>query len=212
MVLPPGEQRVLAFLGLAGGFTNRSYLAGRLWFETSESHAHACLRSTLWRLRHCCATTIVDSSRTHVRLRPTVSVDVQEQIALARRLLDPDACLVDGDARSRLEGELLPGWYDEWVLLERTRLHQLRLHALEAFAGRLIALGRYGEAVDTAFSCVLADPLRESARRLLINAFLAEGNRADAIRQYREYRELVRRKLGVEPSPELLPDLTPASG
>jgi len=63
-----------------------------------------------------------------------------------------------------LSADLLPDWYDDWVLLEAEDWRQLRLHALEALAGRLIALGRWGEAANAAGAAVRAEPLRESAR------------------------------------------------
>jgi hypothetical protein len=63
-----------------------------------------------------------------------------------------------------LSADLLPDWYDDWVLLEAEDWRQLRLHALEALAGRLIALGCWGEAANAAGAAVRAEPLRESAR------------------------------------------------
>jgi hypothetical protein len=100
--------------------------------------------------------------------------------------------------------DLLPGWYDDWALMERERIRQRLLHALEALSVRLISLGRYGEAVDAALLTVGADPLRESAQRVLIEAHIAESNLVEARRSYLAYRDLARRELGIEPSSELL--------
>ena len=48
------------------------------------------------------------------------------------------------------------------------------------------------------------EPLRESAHRLLVRIYLADGNSFDAIRQFRLYRDLARSRLGIEPSPQML--------
>ena len=77
------------------------------------------------------------------------------------------------------------------------------LHAMEILLRRLAAAGRCAETVETAISAVSADPLRESAHRVLIEAYLAEGNLAEGRRAYDRYRVMVRRELGVEPGREL---------
>jgi DNA-binding SARP family transcriptional activator len=64
-------------------------------------------------------------------------------------------------------------------------------------------MGRYGEAVDAALTAIVAEPLRESAQRALLEAHLAESNLIEARRDFLAYRDLVRRELGVEPSAEL---------
>jgi DNA-binding SARP family transcriptional activator len=99
--------------------------------------------------------------------------------------------------------DLLPGWYDDWVIFERERIRQRFLHALEALSRHLIAVGRFADAVEAAISVVSGDPLRESANRVLIEAHLAEGNVVEARRAYKRYRDTVRRELGVEPSEQL---------
>jgi DNA-binding SARP family transcriptional activator len=99
--------------------------------------------------------------------------------------------------------DLLPGWYDDWVIFERERIRQRLLHALEALSQRLVAAGRWADAVEAAISAVSADPLRESANRVLIEAHLAEGNLVEAHRAYERYRDTVRRELGVEPGERL---------
>jgi DNA-binding SARP family transcriptional activator len=100
--------------------------------------------------------------------------------------------------------DLLPGWYDDWALMERERIRQRILHALEALSGRLAAAGRFADAVEAAILAVSAEPLRETAQRALISAHVAEGNLAEARRSYRVYCDLVRSELGVEPSRDLL--------
>jgi DNA-binding SARP family transcriptional activator len=102
-----------------------------------------------------------------------------------------------------LSGELLPGWYEDWVLLERDRLRQLRLHALEALADKLAAVGRHGEALQAAHAAVRLEPLRESARRAMVRIQLAQGNVAEALRTYESFRRYLVDELGVTPSSQM---------
>jgi DNA-binding SARP family transcriptional activator len=87
------------------------------------------------------------------------------------------------------------------VLLERERFRQLRLHALERLCDRLTAQGRFAEATEAGLAAVAGEPLRESAHRALIRAYLAEGNPGEAVGQYERLRALLRDELGVSPSP-----------
>jgi DNA-binding SARP family transcriptional activator len=198
-----GPQRVLAFLALQERPVLRAYVGGCLWAGKSDERAAANLRAALWRLSEP-GPPLVGSSAAHLSLSPEVSVDVRDAIEGARRLLNPQGSVVDGDFEEfLLSGDILPDWYEDWVLIERERLRQLRLHALEALCGRLIAAGRLAEAIDVALAAVAAEPLRESAHRLLIRAHLAEGNRAEAVRQFDTYREILWTGLGVAPSGQL---------
>jgi DNA-binding SARP family transcriptional activator len=87
------------------------------------------------------------------------------------------------------------------VLLERERLRQLRLHALDALAESLIRQGKPALALEAAWASVRAEPLRESAHRAVVSAHLGEGNVSEAVRHYRAFRRLLHEELGVEPSP-----------
>jgi DNA-binding SARP family transcriptional activator len=197
--LPRGVQRLVAHLSLVGRPT-RGAIAGDLWPDVPEEHASGSLRSALWRL-HKVVPGLVDTSGGALGLASGVRVDVREFTAWATWVLDPGsgpACPAPPDVP--LDAELLPGWYDEWVLVERERLRQLRLHALEVFADRLIGAGRPGEAIDVALAAVRGEPLRESAHRVLVRAHLAEGNVAEAIRQYEGYRRVLAAELGVRPT------------
>jgi DNA-binding SARP family transcriptional activator len=103
-------------------------------------------------------------------------------------------------AVAALSADLLPGWYEDWVLAEIEDWRQLRLHALEVLAARFAAAGRWGEAAVTAGAAVRAEPLRESAHAILIQVHLAEGNQSEAVREFTRYRTLLHAELGLEPT------------
>jgi DNA-binding SARP family transcriptional activator len=200
--LPHGTQRLLAFLALRPHALGRSFMAGSLWLDATDDRAAANLRSALWRLRHVGCPIIVAAHGT-LRLDPGVWVDVREASELARRWLGGRATARDASTSALLEAELLPDWYDEWVVDERERFRQLRLHALETMTERLIEMGRVGDALLAALAATTDDPLRESAQRALIKVHLAEGNTGEAVRQLRRCEALFERELGVRPSPQL---------
>ncbi len=201
--LPMSAQRLLVFVALHGGPLLRVYVAGNLWIDASDERAGASLRSTLWRLRQP-GYRLIEATSTHLRLAPQIGVDLRHAYGLAYRLIDGTATTEDLDtAETLLCGELLPDWYEDWLVFERERFRQLGLHALEALAEQLTAAGRLGRALETALTVVRTEPLRESAHRSLIRVHLAEGNRVEALRQYQLCRQLLRDQLGVEPTPQL---------
>ncbi len=97
----------------------------------------------------------------------------------------------------------MPGWFDDWVIVERERLRQIRLHALDALCERLIEARRWAQAVQVALADVDGEPLRESAQRMLIIAHLGVGNVSEAVRQLARYRRLLGDELHLEPSFDL---------
>ncbi|HEV7759310.1 MAG TPA: BTAD domain-containing putative transcriptional regulator [Acidimicrobiales bacterium] len=206
LVLRPGSERLLAFLALADKAIERPTVAFRLWPEKTENRAIANLRSALWRIRQL-ATDLVEATPTHVRLHPAVWVDARDGLAELKQH-DPRA-LGDEVQEMALQGDLLPDWYDDWLLTERERLRQLRLHALEEAVQVLIHRDRLAAAIDLGLRAVAMEPLRESSHRLVIRAHLREGNRAEALRQYEACSRLLRDELGVAPSPQMTSLLSP---
>jgi len=201
--IPVSAQRLVAFLAVHQRPLLRTYVAGSLWLDSSEERAHANLRSALWRLRQ--GGHVVECRGPHLRLAPDVDVDLHRAVHLAHAQINGSTTTseVSTQLRLLLTGDLLPGWFDEWIAVERERLRQLRLHALEALCERLTGLGRFGEAIDVGLAAVAAEPLRESAHRALISAHLREGNTVEAARQYNAYRQLLWAALSVRPSPQL---------
>ncbi|GAA3512751.1 DNA-binding SARP family transcriptional activator [Streptosporangium album] len=201
-----GSERLLAFVALCGHPVPRPLLAGTLWPDTPERRAAASLRSTLVRLNGA-GRQVLNIGATEIRLRPEADVDVHDARSLARRILDPGTPTGEQDlsaeAVALLSNSLLPGWYDDWAVVEAEEWHQQRLHALETLADDFIAAGRYADAVAAAGVAARADPLRESARTALIRAHLAEGNQAEALRCFEHYRQHLHAELGLQPTSRL---------
>lgn len=203
--LGDNARRLFALLALRGPMS-RPQLAGTLWADADETSAGARLRTVLWRLGP--ARKLLDEANGTLALASFVSVDVN-QLRAGALALDLDLALDSPGADDPVgvalfEADLLPGWYDDWLVVDRERIRQLRLHALEALATRRIRAGRYAAALDAALAAVREDPLRESAHRCVVGAHAAEGNIAEAIRQYKRCREIFAAELNIEPSASLL--------
>ncbi len=202
--VPEGSKRLLVFVALRRVRVERSCAAGTLWPIGGELRAAGNLRSALWRLRRAGIDLIV-ADKWSLMLSDEVVVDLRVMEDWAARLIGGTATLDDlGSMRWRAEAlELLPGWYDDWALMERERIRQRMLHALEALSCTLVHQGRWAEAVEAALAAVTAEPLRESAQRTLIEAHLAEGNWIEGRRAFDAYRDVLQRELGTEPSAHL---------
>ena len=201
VAVPTNVQRLLAFLALRSRPQHRTTTACCLWADTTDERAAANMRTALWRTRRIDPDLIMVWG-SYIQIGSDVRVDLHEMLEVARRLDSMGAMECD-IAPDQFVDDLLPEWYDDWVLLERERLRQLRLHSLEALCGRLTKAGRYGPAINAGLAAVACEPLRESAQRVLIEAHIAEGNVSEAVRQYDSYRALLRESLRIEPSASL---------
>ncbi|MCP2163342.1 AfsR/SARP family transcriptional regulator [Goodfellowiella coeruleoviolacea] len=208
-----GAQRLVAFLALQDIPRTRSYVAGTLWPDATVARANANLRSALWRTART-GHQVIEASAQELAIDKCIAVDIHDAVARAHRLLDttrPCDDVLTTQTRTDLSADLLPDWENDWVLIEQEQYHQLRLHALEAMCERLTTARRHGEAVAAGLAAVRAEPLRESAHRVLVKAHLAAGNRGAALRQYEQCRVVLRDELGLEPSrslKDLLPQAT----
>lgn len=201
--LPLSSQKLIAFLALESRPVSRQYIACRLWPDTPETRAAGNLRSALWRIRSK-KLPIIACYNECIALAPDIIVDVSEIVDMAKRLSNQDIkqLILDLDPH-QFQGELLPDWYDDWLMLERERLHQICLHALETIGNLLFRIGRYGQAIDAALMAVSADPFRESAHLILIKTYLSEGNQRQAIEHYKNFSELMHRELQIAPTKDL---------
>lgn len=199
VTLPASSQRIISLLALRGRF-GRSRLAGSLWPETTELRALARLRTALWRSNQLVPGLLVSNQDT-VGLDDSTEVDVTSLVHLAHDVFDGVS-----DARpnapglGHIEVDLLPDWNDDWLVVDRERMRQLRLHVLEALAAQLAKREMFGLAMEAALAALRTDSLRESAHRAVIRIHLAEGNLAEARSAYEQCCAVLAREIGAGPS------------
>ncbi len=206
-------QRLLAYLLLhRHAPRSRQQIAFTLWPDTPDAQALTNLRTLLTRLRQALpdAERYLEVGTQAVRWRQDspFTLDVADfeaacaQAAAAEQRGQPaDAIPALEGAVSLYTGDLLPGWYDEWLAPERERLRQAYLDALERLAALLEERRNYKQALGYAQRLVRADPLHEAVYRQLMTLHLALGDRAGALRVYHTCATILRHELGVDPGP-----------
>lgn len=205
------QKRLISAVALVGAHP-RAYFASLLWPDSSEAHATGSLRTTLFETTRQLPS-LVRVGAGSIALADDVTIDVDEVTSLIRSIHTDRSYHPADTAVDRIEAaDLLPGWYEDWVIFAQERLTQQRISALELLAASSLENGDSDLAIRAAEAAIAIEPLRESSYLLLMRAHLLAGNRVLAAHTYRRIEELLDGELGVAPSPEfaaLLTELRP---
>lgn len=196
-------QNLFAYLVLnANKAHRRERLSGLLWPDSAEENARSNLRHELWRLRKS-----LDSGGESYFIANdlTIAFNPHSEFSLDVNRLESKP--IEGstavdliDALSTYRGELLPGFYDEWVFLERERLKSI----FEAKVARLLEIlqaeGRWVEVVDWANRWIALGGWPEPAYRALITAYASTGDMSKAVATYERYSQVLQKDLGMKPA------------
>jgi DNA-binding SARP family transcriptional activator len=193
------QQRLITALALLGT-RSRMFAANLLWPDCSETQAAGSLRASIHAITHQLPGMLRATSNP-LALDPTVAVDVAEVRRLIGAIDGHAAESIPGDAIERLRrAEILPDWYEDWLLFEQERLNAQRVHALDTLSEHYLAVSDLGRAMDAATAAIEIEPLRESSHLLLLRCHLALGNRASAVRMYRAFELRLHNEMRVAPS------------
>ncbi|HDQ72290.1 MAG TPA: tetratricopeptide repeat protein [Chloroflexi bacterium] len=205
---------------------SREHLATLFWGEIPQSRSRYNLRRALWKLRSTleesgispddCITTDgswirlapgapcwVDALefenilKTHFQGSESRFTSTSQNVHQIRQTLD----LYRGDFLESFSVLHAPD-FEEWVTIERERLFLLRLRALTNLIQAFIGQGQHSEAITTCHRILTLDPLQEDIHRLLMRLYWETGQRAQAIRQYQTYQDLLQRELSIQPLEE----------
>src|SRR4051794_6036636 len=176
-------RKIGGLLGYLACFLHRSHprdlLIELFWPEVDVESGRASLRSALPLLRRLLEPpgvtpgSLLLADRQMVRLDPQrVTTDVQEferDLQAAARAGSPSEQVVLLErALAGYGGELLPGYYEPWVLTERERLADAFVAALRQLAAARALQGDFEGAIEADRRAVHADPLEEAAHYDLI--------------------------------------------
>lgn len=203
-------QSLLSYLLLNTGIVHRrEKLAGLLWLDATEANARSYLRKALWQARKSLAFDTPGGGE--YLLADDISITFNTN---ADYWLDADA-LKDKKAEamsveelieavSAYQGELLPGFYEEWVSLERERLQAIFENKMQVLLDRLVEQRRWAETLDWGERWIALGSMPEPAYRALMVAHAALGNIAKVAATYERCVQTLREELGVEPSEQTI--------
>ena len=210
---------LLAYLALTGRRHTRDALCALLWPEHGQTRARAALRRTLSSLARARNEGWLEVDRETVGL---VTDEVWVDVDRFRSLLA--GCAAHGhpagevcpacipalsEAVSLYRDDFLAGFglrdsfaFDDWQFFQAEELRRELAGALERLARGHAEAREWDPAIGHARRLLLLDPLHEPAHRLLMHLYALAGERAAALRQYRECARVLERELGVAPLEE----------
>jgi predicted ATPase/DNA-binding SARP family transcriptional activator/tetratricopeptide (TPR) repeat protein len=196
-------ESLLAFLLLHPEQHNRDQLATLFWGDSTDAQARHSLRTAISTVRQLVSADLLLTDRDHVQLNPNFPLwtDLDELFDLENEFDYTNRDLLH--ARLALwQGELLAGFYDEWITVERehygTRLIKLFLQVTQ----NLRAASEYEQAIAVAQRLLTIDPANEYAHQHLMFCYVASGDRPAALRQYELCERALADELDASPLPE----------
>jgi DNA-binding SARP family transcriptional activator len=196
----------------------REVLAGLFWGESSEQRARCSLRTAIWRLRKVLEPAAIPKG-TYIVTTPMGEVgfnreskhwlDVADFEHNSMQILAKHIKALTAEDVRNLEntltlykGDLLEGFYDEWALRERERLRTLYLKSQDHLLRYFSHHDAYGEGLACGRNILDLDPLREEIHREMMRLYYRNGQRAMALQQYENCRNILQTDLGVPPMEE----------
>ena len=189
---------------------SREALASMLWGETSTEKSKKYLRQALWHLHAAlnsdAEVLLVDHD--WLSLNPCSSLwtdvsDFERAFAtaegIAGRQLDAEQAKALKNAVSLYSDDLLPGYYQDWILFERERLQNMYLLMLDKLLVYLQFRGEYEVAQSYGATILRYDPARERTHRQLMHLYSLAGDRTSALRQFERCAQALKQELGVRP-------------
>ena len=199
-------------------FIARIRLSGLFWPERPDDRARRALSQALWQIRSALDSAddrlVTERDAVTFELRPGDWLDVEAFERAVGKRASGDGRMDVSPAHSASAGlrelgvaadlyraDFLENVYDDWALLERERLRELYLSALEQLITLHKQQGSYEQSLIYAQRLSAADPLREEAHRELMQLYHLLGRSQAALEQFITLRDLLVRELGAQPTP-----------
>jgi len=99
---------------------------------------------------------------------------------------------------------LVEDMYADWSSTRREQLKQIYFTMCRSLAGYHLEIRHYEDAVRWASAILSEDRCDEAAHRQLIQIYVAQGWRSEALQQYYRCERILSKELGVPPAPETM--------
>ena len=204
-------QSLLAYLVLNAGVAyRREKLAGLLWPDTNEENARGYLRRALWQIRKSFENAkapwqdYLQIDEISIAFNKNISYWLDTDLIVQHQDQDewqPELLL---EAVSSFQGELLPGFYDEWVVVERERLQICYDQKMRFWLNRLVSEHCWDDVLEWGEQWITLGYVPEPAYRAMMIAHAGIGDLVGVSAVYQRLIETLDRELGVSPSDDLI--------
>jgi DNA-binding SARP family transcriptional activator len=194
----------------------REVLIEKFWADRDPARARSSLGSALSRLRKG----LISNGRAPVELSPLgeprlaaavpISADIwafesglKSALAAPEGELDRPLAAALRASLTHYKGALLLGWYDDWIFVERERLHLLLLRGHRRLMEHYTAAGDLDAGLAAGQEVLRLEPLDEMVQQRVIELYAQTGQRAAALRQYERLAKLLKTELGIAPSRDI---------
>jgi len=182
----------------------REDIATLFWGDVSDEQARHSLRTALATIRKELGNDLIVSDRETIQINPDIIIRVDAlefQKTADSDVINNEISYLQ-NAIDLYQGDLLAGFYDDWVLRERESYRCVYIDLLLKMAQIKRSHSEYSQAIEYAEKVLENDPVNERGYQHLIFCYLVSGDRSSAIRQYHECHRILQEELAVEPSPE----------
>ncbi len=198
-------QSLFAYLVLtAGTLHRREKLSGTFWPDTSDENARKNLRQELWRIRKAISAQETGAGDYFLAEELTLSFNRDANYWLDVNQLEKNDLDLQSltSNLSLYQGELLPGFYEDWIVLERERIQTAYEARMEQLIGQLVTAERWTAVQEQSERWLGLGNAPEPAYRALMLAYGARGNIAKVASTYQRCIDELHELFGVEPSAE----------
>lgn len=199
-------QSLLAYLVLtAGTIHRREKLAGLFWPDATEEKARTYLRQELWRIRKAIPSQEPSTSQDFLLAdQLTLTFNRQSDYWLDVAILERPELDLDSltTALALYQGDLLPGFYDDWIPLERERIQNVFESKMNQLVEMLVVAERWSAVQEQCERWLSLGQPSEAAYRGLMLTYSARGDMAKVSGVYQRCVDDLQEQLGVEPSAE----------
>lgn len=198
-------QSLFAYLALNPMIEHRrEKLAGLLWPDSTEANARNNLRQALWRIRKA-----IEDAGHEVIVANNLSITFLpgSEFWLDAAMLErdvPEDRLTDEliEDVSLYEGDLLPGFYEDWAMLAREHLHAVFERKMQCLLEGLVQQRRWQRVLEWGERWIAEGQSPELAYRAMMLAHAALGDTSSVASVYQRCVQALREELGVDPSEE----------
>jgi DNA-binding SARP family transcriptional activator len=194
---------------------SRETLAGRFWPNCDTNQSRKYLRQALWQLHQSMRDARGSDGRCLNVEGEFVSWDERADVWVdvfhferafasverrARDGLSPECAHDLRYAVALYGGDLMEGWYQDWCLFHRERLHSNYLFLLEKLMEHCELHHEFDAGLAYGERLLNRDKVRERSYVRMMRLHYLAGDRAGAIRQFRRCEAALQEELGIKPS------------